>query len=897
MTTTAAVPAWHTLSTDEVLSAEEVDRTDGLATEEVAARAERFGPNTLAAGKVEPRWRAFLRQYADPMQIVLVVAGVASFYPLKQLGTGLLLIVLTLLNAVLGLRQEGKAAAAVAALQKMMIVKAKVRRDGRLIEVPAEALVPGDVVALEAGDIVPADGRLLHAATLEVAESALTGESLPVAKGTAAVAAVDTPLGDRTGMVYMNTNVTRGAGEFVVTATGMATEVGHISGMLAAGKATTTPLTRQLDKLTQQILWIAVVALAVSMIINLVRGNTFTAVFNAAVAFSISAIPTGLPAVVTTILSWGTQGLARAGAIMKQLRSTETLGSTSAINSDKTGTLTLNQMTAVRMAVVGRRYAVEGTGYSSHGHITRVAGHTEIPLDEFLMPMVLASDAVVRDGELIGDPTEGALVAMAAKGGVDAVATRQEYPRVAELPFDAAYKLMATFHRMTDRSGRDVIRCFVKGAPDQLLARAATVYDADRGDVVLDGEARQRYLAENQAMGEHGLRVLATARKDFDPATFDPRADLLTLVDGLELLALVGIVDPPRSTAKASIETAKAAGIRVRMITGDHAVTAAAIARQLGIDGEVITGAEFGAMSDDEAAARIGDIGVIARVTPEHKVRLVELLRGQGNIVAMTGDGVNDAPALKKADIGVAMGITGTEVTKEAAVMILTDDDFSTIVKAVELGRGLYDNLVKYVRYQMGTLFGFILSFVGASVVNVLGGIPFLPLQTLWVNFTVGVIQSVGLGYGKPAAGLMLRTPRSPDEPILTRGVFVRLVAVGLVMAIGTLAVISVARQEHGGTVAQTMGMVTFSLYNLFFSITTKDESRTVFTLDTFADKPFAVATAISLATIVLGTTLDPLETLLRTTPLSLGQWLVCGAVAASIVVLSEVRKAITRRR
>jgi len=895
MTTTTEVPAWHTLTADQVLSTEEVDREDGLSAAEVASRAARFGSNTLATGTVEPRWRAFLRQYADPMQIVLLVAGVASFYPLKQLGTGLLLIVLTLLNAVLGLRQEGKAAAAVAALQKMMIITAKVRRDGRLSEVPAEDLVPGDVVAIEAGDLVPADGRLLRTATLEIAESALTGESLPVAKGTAAVEAADTPLGDRIGMVYMNTNVTRGAGEFVVTATGMATEVGHISGMLQAGKAAKTPLTRQLDKLTQQILWIAVVALVVSMALNLARGNTFTAVFNAAVAFSISAIPTGLPAVVTTILSWGTQGLAKAGAIMKQLRSTETLGSTSAINSDKTGTLTLNQMTAVRMTVVGRRYTVEGTGYSTHGHITRVAGHAEIPLDQFLMPMVLASDAVVRDGELIGDPTEGALIALAAKGGVDATATRQAYPRVAELPFDAAYKLMATFHRMTDEAGVEVVRCFVKGAPDQLLARAGSVFDADTGPVPVDGEARSRYLAENESMGEQGLRVLATARRDFDPAAFDPGADLLALVDDLELLALVGIVDPPRPTAKASIATAKAAGIRIRMITGDHAVTATAIAGQLGIEGDVITGAEFAAMSDDEALDRIGDVGVIARVTPEDKVRLVELLRRQGHIVAMTGDGVNDAPALKKADIGVAMGITGTEVTKEAAVMILTDDNFSTIVKAVELGRGLYDNLVKYVRYQMGTLFGFIFSFLGASVFNILGGIPFLPLQTLWVNFTVGVIQSVGLGYGKPAAGLMARRPRDPGQPILPRGLFVWLVAVGLVMAVGTLGVIGWAQEEHGDTVAHTMGLVTFSLYNLFFSITTKDEARTTFTLDTFADKPFAVATAISLATVVLATTLNPLEALLRTTPLTLGQWLVCSVVAVSVVVVSEIRKAMTR--
>lgn len=895
--TAVDVPVWHVLSADAALQEQEVDRRAGLSSAEVAARTERFGPNEFTADRVEPRWRAFLRQYADPMQIVLVLAGLASIYPLKQLGTGSLLLILTLLNAVLGLRQEGKAAAAVAALQKTMIVKAKVRRDGGLTEIPAGQLVPGDVVSIEAGDIIPADGRLLRAATLEVAESALTGESLPVSKGTDPVDGGDTPLGDRTDMVYMNTNVTRGAGEFVVTATGMATEVGHISGMLDTGTAAKTPLTRQLDKLTSQILWIAAAALIVSMTLNLARGNTFTAVFNAAVAFAISAIPTGLPAVVTTILAWGTEGLAKAGAIMKQLRSTETLGSTSAINSDKTGTLTLNQMTAVRMSLVGRRYAIEGTGYSTQGQITRVAGHSEIPLDAYLMPMVLASDAVLHDGELIGDPTEGALVALAAKGGVDATSTRQEYPRLAEVPFDAAYKLMATFHRMTDESGTEVIRCFVKGAPDQLLGRAGTVLDADRGPVPLDGEARQRFLAENKSLGEQGLRVLATARKDFDPATFDPAAMLLPLITDLELLALVGIVDPPRPTAKASIAAARTAGIRIRMITGDHAVTAAAIARQLGIEGQVITGAEFASLSDEEVLGRIGDVGVIARVTPEDKVRLVALLKRQGHIVAMTGDGVNDAPALKNADIGIAMGITGTEVTKEAAVMILTDDDFSTIVKAVELGRGLYDNLVKYVRYQMGTLFGFIISFLGASVLNILGGVPFLPLQTLWVNFTTGVIQSIGLGYGKPAEGLMERTPRQPNQPILPSGLFGRLVAVGLIMAVGTLSVISWAQQRHGEAVAHTMGLVTFSLFNLFFSMTTKDETKTVLSLDTFADKPFAIATAVSTVATILATTLDPLQALLKTTPLTVAQWLSCAAIALSIVVFSEIQKAFLRRR
>src|ERR1700749_3320580 len=502
--------AWHTLGVDQVLHSDGVDGQRGLSSAEAAARAQRFGPNKLAEGRAEPRWHAFVRQSRDPMQLVLLAAGIGSLYPLKQFGTGILLILLTLFNAVEGLHQEGKATAAVSALQKMVIIKARVRRDGQLAEIHAAQLVPGDIVAIEAGDMVPADGRLVKAATLEVDESALTGESLPVAKGTEPVAGADTALGDRSDMVYMNTNVTRGAGEFVVTATGMSTQVGQISGLLQEEQATKTPLTRQLDRLTGQILVIAGLALIASRALTLARGQTFIAGVNAAVAFAIAAIPVGLPTVVTTILAWGTEQLAKAGAIMKRLSSTQTLGSTSAINSDKTGTLTLNQMTAVQMTAAGRRYAVDGQGYSTAGRITRVGGQADIPLDDFLVPMVLCSDAVVRNGELIGDPTEGALVVLAAKGGIDAVSTREQYPRIAELPFDAAYKLMATFHKMNDASCRQVFRCFVKGAPGQLLTRAAPVFHADAGPSPADGDFRKRYLAENQRLGEQGLRVIAT---------------------------------------------------------------------------------------------------------------------------------------------------------------------------------------------------------------------------------------------------------------------------------------------------------------------------------------------------------------------------------------------------
>jgi Ca2+-transporting ATPase len=885
--------AWHTLAPDEVGGRLGVEPGAGLSVAEAGSRLASVGPNRFAEAEVEPRWHAFVRQYRDPMQIVLLVAGIGSLYPLKELGTGLVLLFLTLFNAVLGLRQEGKAAEAVAALQKMMIVKARVRRDGELVQIPAEELVPGDVVSIEAGDVVPADGRLLSAATLEVAEAALTGESMPVSKGVEAVEGAETPLGDRTDMVYMNTNVTRGSGAFVVTTTGMATEVGHISHMLQTAEDVDTPLTVQLKKLTSQILLIAGLAVGVSILLNLSRGEAFDTVFKAAIAFAISAIPTGLPAVVTTILSYGTQMLAKANAIMKRLRSTETLGSTSAINSDKTGTLTLNQMTAVELTIPGRRYTVSGGGYSTEGTIKHVFGPPEVPLQQFLLPMALCADAVVKDGDLVGDPTEGALVVLAEKGGLAAVESRQQYPRVAELPFDAAYKLMATFHRMTDENGSDVVRAFVKGAPDQLLARAASRPEPDDLSIVpVDDAFKQRYMDENARLAEQGLRVLATGRKDFDPAEFDPSADLLPLLDGLTVLALVGIVDPPRPTAKAAIETAHEAGITVRMITGDHAVTAAAIAKDLGIPGKAISGAEFKAMSDDELDSAIDGIGVIARVAPEDKVRLVESLKRKGQIVAMTGDGVNDAPALKSADIGIAMGITGTEVSKEAATMILTDDNFATIVKAVELGRGLYDNLTKYIRFQMGVLIGFVVTFLGASIFNIVAGVPFVPLQTLYINFTTQVLQAIGLGYGRPAEGLMKRRPRASDEQILPRPLLIWVGIAGLVLGGATLGVIGWADDHYGSTaIARTMGMTTFAISNVVFALATRDERRSIFSLDVLEDRMFLLCTGGSLAAILLGTELGVFQRILGTVHLDIHQWLVCIVVGLAIVPVSEARR------
>src|SRR5918994_635462 len=865
---------WHSLTAEEASAQLGVDPARGLKAAEVERRRATFGPNKLAEAKKEPGWQAFLRQYRDLMQLVLLGAAIVSIVALQEFSTGLVIIGLTVLNAVLGLNQEGKAAESVAALQKMLIIRAHVRRDGRLGDVPAEELVPGDVVVFEAGDKIPADGRLLVAATLEIEEAALTGESTPVLKAVEPVAGDDVPLGDRVDIAYMNSTVTRGRGEMVVTTTGMATQVGRISGMLSQLQQEKTPLTRQLDQLTVLLTIMAGAALALVVVIGLLRGDDFDELFIIGISLAVAAIPTGLPAVVTTVLSLGTQALAAKGAIVKRLRSVETLGSTSAICSDKTGTLTLNQMTARQLVIVGRRYSIEGEGYSTDGKILRVAGESDTPLEPFMMAMALANDAAVHDGEIVGDPTEAALVVLAEKGGIDVAETRHTYPRVAEVPFDSEYKLMATFHEL-EENGRKVIRCFVKGAPDVLLARSSHFRDAG-GSPVSAEAGRDLVLAENDRLAGEGLRVLAVASRDIDAAGFDPSGPLLEEVQGLTLLALVGIVDPPRKEAGDAIARCKEAGIRARMITGDHATTAAAIAAQLGIEGRALTGTEFAALTDAELEDRIHEIAVVARVAPEDKVRRVDTLKRQGNVVSMTGDGVNDAPALKRSDIGVAMGITGTEVTKEAGDMILTDDNFATIVTAVEGGRGIYDNLMKYVRVQMIMLGGFILTFLGAAIFDIAGGTPLTPLQILYVNFAVDVLLAIGLGFDAPAPGLMKRAPRDASAPIIDRGLGIRLAVVSVVMAVLTLGVVAWGEARYDLVVATTMGLTTLSLMHIVAAMEAREPTETIFTRYTLANRRFVQLIGAASVLVFLVTTLSPLQRIFDTVSLTSAQWGIC---------------------
>jgi Ca2+-transporting ATPase len=884
---------WHGLTADETCARLGVDPRAGLDGAEVERRRGQVGANKLAEAEKEPGWRAFLRQYKDLMQLVLLGAAIVSVAALQEFSTAIVIFAVTLLNAVLGLNQEGKAAESVAALQKLLVIKAHVRRGGALADVPAEELVPGDVVSFEAGDKIPADGRLLVAAALEIEESALTGESTPVAKSVDPVTGDDVPLGDRLDMAYMNSTVTRGRGEMVVTATGMSTEVGQISGMLSTIQQEKTPLTRQLDQLTIVVTVIAAAALALVIAIGLARGDTFDELFLIGISVAVASIPTELPAVVTAMLSLGTRALAAKGAIVKRLRSVETLGSTSAICSDKTGTLTLNQMTARQLVVVGRRYSVEGEGYSPVGRILRVAGESDTALDPFLLPMALANDAAVHDGEIVGDPTEAALVVLAAKGGIDVDETRRIYPRLAEVPFDSDYKFMATFHEL-DEQGRKVVRCFVKGAPDVLLARSNAVRDAN-GSVIPAESGRDRVLAENDRLAGEGLRVLAVASRDFDPAAFDADGPLLDEVQGLTLLALVGIVDPPRREAKDAIARCKEAGIRVRMITGDHVTTAAAIGAHLGIEGRALTGTEFAALDDAELAAQVEDIGVVARVAPEDKVRLVDVLKREGNIVAMTGDGVNDAPALKRADIGVAMGITGTEVTKEAGDMILTDDDFATIVSAVEGGRGIYDNLMKYVRVQLVMLGGFILTFLGAGIFDVADGKPLVPLQILWINFAIDLLLAVGLGFDVPAPGLMQRGPRDARAQIVPRSLGVRLTLVSALMAGLAVGIVAWGEHRYDLAVATTMGLTTLSLMHIAAALEAREPTGTIFGRYTISNRRFLQLLGGALVLTLLVTSLAPLQRIFDTVSLTPEQWAICFVGPAGFLALSEIGKLVDR--
>ncbi len=744
---------------------------------------------------------------------------------------------------------------------------------------------------------MPADGRIVAASSLQIDESALTGESVPSTKDVATPSGGEPgkPLGpgDQSDMAFMNTPVTHGSGVLIVTGTGASTEVGKIAGMLTTTKREETPLTKQMNTLTLWIVGAAGLTMVVMFALGISRGESWDILFAAAVALAVSAVPEALPTVVQVILSKGSLELAQHKAIVKDLPSVETLAFVSAINSDKTGTLTMNQMTVIEVLDPTDRYAISGSGYSLEGKVSHPAGTTDT-IDGAILPFVVANDAKLQDGAVVGDPTEGALLVLAHKAGLHIDATREGLPRLATLPFDPDYKLMASFNDAKDASGKQVVRCFVKGAAPAVMSRAATALS--NGDsVAWDDDLKGRAQENVERMGGEGLRVMAAAYRDLDPASFDADGDLLGYCQELEMTALVGMVDPPRDQSKAAVEEAQKAHIRVRMVTGDDVVTGAAIATKLGIEGDAILGADFAALSEEERLRRIDDIGVVGRVAPEHKVLLAQTLKKKGDVVAMTGDGVNDAPAIKAADIGIAMG-TGTEVAKNAGRMILSDDNFATIVFAVEQGRKLYDNLTKYIRFVLLLLVAFIVTFLGASLLNIAAGQPFTPSQVLWIHFVVNAPFGIALGFDQETPGLMTRKPRPRGESVLTGGMFVTCGLVGLFMALANLALVEYGMAAYNSTaIGSSIGIVAFALMLVVAAFESRSQTGSVIFPDTFNSRHMNWTAVAEVAGAYLLTQADFLRGLLGTVKLTPSQWVLGVVAAVALLLVWELGKLVAR--
>jgi P-type Ca2+ transporter type 2C len=888
-----AAQNWYARSPDEVTTALDVDPAVGLTAARAAELLARNGPNALPEEKPKPGWRRFLDQYRSYMQIILIVAAVVSL-AIKEWSTGVLLLALTVLNAVIGLRQEGKAESAMNALKSMMKATARVRRDGAEAQIPADQVVVGDVVLLAAGDEVPADGRVITASALQIDEAALTGESVPAAKDAQTLSGDDLNPGDQTNMAFMNTPVTHGSATMIVTATGAGTELGKISGMLAATATEQSPLDRELNRLTLWIAGAAGLTVIVMFALGRARGQAWDALFTSAVSLAIAAIPEALPTVSQTILSLGSVDLAKRNAIVKDLPSVETLGFTSAINSDKTGTLTMNQMTAVEVVNPTDRYTISGIGYGLDGQVQHAAG-SAATIEDAILPYLVASDAKLVDGKVVGDPTEGALLVLGHKAGLDIDETREKLPRVATLPFDPTYKLMATFNSATDAAGRPVVRCFVKGAAPAVMGRAATALSGG-SSIPWDAQLNEQHTAQMERMEGEGRRVMAAATRDLDPAGFDPGGDLLGYVTDLQLTSLVGMVDPARSESADAVASAQAAHIRVRMVTGDDVITGAAIAQQVGIPGDAILGADFAALSESERLARIDGIGVLGRVAPEHKVLLADTLKKKGDVVAMTGDGVNDAPAIKAADIGIAMG-SGTEVAKNAGRMILSDDNFATIVFAVEQGRKIYDNLTKYIRFVLVLLVVFVLTFLGATLFNIANSEPFTPAQVLWIHFFVNAPFGFALGFDKESPGLMGRTPRPRGAPVLTKGVIITVGLSGLAITIGLLSLITLGQHHFGSVqIGQSIAFTSFALCLIVAALECRSETATVLTTDSFDSKQMNWAMLGEFVLAVFVTQLNVFNRLLGTVQINLRQFAWALVPAIALLVLWELGKLIARR-
>lgn len=888
--------AYHTLDSEEVLKLLE-SRKEGLSAEQAVQRLERYGKNVLQEAKPKTLLAKFIEQFKNVMIFILLAAAVLSGILGEWTDTVIILLVV-ILNAVLGVIQENKAEQALEALKSMSSPQARVRRGGQVTEIKSEELVPGDLVLLEAGNVVPADVRLLEAASLKTEEAALTGESLPSEKQAGVLEGSDLVIGDRTNMAYMSSSVTYGRGVGVVTATGMDTEVGRIAGFISEAENEITPLQKKLDELGKYFTFIILGVCLVIFIVGWLEGRELLDMLLTSISLAVAAIPEGLPAIVTIILALGVQRMAKRKAIIRKLPAVETLGSTEIICSDKTGTLTLNKMTVEKLYVGGETVEAD-------------AGLSEIPGGELLLQaMTLCNDSSIDDsggaaGEsspekpvqgsgtrsgkaILGDPTETALVDYALSIGTHKQELEQRYPRVGELPFDSDRKLMTTIHKLDNGQ----FRVLTKGAPDVLVSKCSHIYE--NGEAVpLTEEHTRRITASNKELADEALRVLAFAYRDEAslPAAPSPEVTEQALV----FVGLTGMIDPPREEVRDAVAVCRRAGIRPVMITGDHRDTAAAIAKRLGIiedDQAVLTGRELDGISEEDFATRVADYSVYARVSPEHKVRIVKAWRNKGKIVAMTGDGVNDAPALKSADIGVGMGITGTDVAKGVSDMVLADDNFTTIVVAVEEGRKVYSNIRKSIQFLLSANLGevvtlFIATLIGWRILE--------PIHILWINLVTDTLPALALGLEKADGDVMAKQPRKSSSSIFADGVGISIIYQGLLEAGLTLMVYYWAHTHYDEGIAVTMAFATLGLLQLTHAFNVRSNTKSLVQIGVFSNRYMLGASVISGLLLVLVIIIPGLNEWFGVEHLNGLQWgIVCGA-ALSIVVIVELVKLVLR--
>lgn len=854
--------SWHQLQIEQTIIDLRTDIQNGLLTEEVILRQKQYGFNELAEKDKESLFRKFFNQFKDFLVLILLAASVISVF-IGEITDAFVIIAIVILNASLGVFQEAKAEKALEALKRMSAPSSKTIRDGNFVLIPSRELVPGDIVIMEAGDYIPADIRIVETANLKVEEASLTGESAAVEKDHLTLED-DAPLGDRHNIGFMSTIVTYGRGKGIVVSTGMQTEIGKIATMIQSLEEDSTPLQKKLKSFGKLLGGLGLAICAVVFLVGVYNGyrvgsldfQLVQSMLMISISLAVAAIPEGLPTVVTIVLALGMQRMAKKNAIVKKLHAVETLGSTTIICSDKTGTLTQNQMTVVKVIAGTKTFNVTGKGYNPEGEFlleeTKAAINTRRDLDLLLIGAALCNDAQLKESSdtqtwtIIGDPTEGALLTVAAKGGK--FKDNLNAPRIAEIPFDSTRKMMTTFHTMTSHE----VIAFTKGAPDMLLRNCTKILSNGAAHPLTE-EDSMIIQEGNQAMSSQALRVLAIAYREFElvPGNLNPPF----IEREMTFIGLLGMIDPARPEAKEAVSLCLSAGIRPIMITGDHPGTAYAIAKDLRIatnEKQVITGQDINNFSSDQLQNYVKDAAVFARVSPEHKMSIIDALRANGEIVAMTGDGVNDAPALKKAHIGIAMGITGTDVTKEAADMIVSDDNFATIVTAIEEGRVIFANIRKFIFFLLSCNASEVLVIFLAMVLG--WPIPLLPIQLLWVNLVTDAFPALALGVEKKEPNMMKLPPRRPDEPLLSKNMVIMIALQSLVMAATVLAAFKYGIHAYNDdlSVGRTFAFITLILSQIICAYSARSEHYSTFKLGLFSNKYLNIGAGLSFALLLL---------------------------------------------